>query len=129
VGWFADLSLTEEMLTLQLFNATIAFTAFFLSALSPNAPGRANASSAPPTISIVRVRQRTAQLVEANEHLGHEITERRDAETKLRRSEHELAEAQDLARLGRWEWDLGPGRSRGPTTCTGSTGTSPGRSR
>ena len=53
--------------------------------------------------------QRTAQLVEANEHLGHEITERRDAETKLRRSEHELAEAQDLARLGSWEWDLGAG--------------------
>ncbi|HJY33179.1 MAG TPA: SpoIIE family protein phosphatase, partial [Actinomycetota bacterium] len=56
-----------------------------------------------------RVRQRTSQLVEANEHLGHQITERREAETKLRRSEHELAEAQELARLGRWEWDLASG--------------------
>jgi serine phosphatase RsbU (regulator of sigma subunit)/integral membrane sensor domain MASE1/anti-sigma regulatory factor (Ser/Thr protein kinase) len=32
-GWFADLSLPEAMLTLQLFDATIAFSAFFLSAL------------------------------------------------------------------------------------------------
>jgi len=109
VGWFADLSLTEEMLTLQLFNATIAFTAFFLSALvSERTRARERLQRAADDLD-VRVRQRTAQLVEANEHLGHEITERRDAETKLRRSEHELAEAQDLARLGRWEWDLGAG--------------------
>ena len=109
VGWFADLSLTEEMLTLQLFNATIAFTAFFLSALvSERTLAREGLQRAADDLD-VRVRQRTAQLVEANEHLGHEITERRDAETKLRRSEHELAEAQDLARLGRWEWDLGAG--------------------
>ena len=109
VGWFADLSLTEEMLTLQLFNATIAFTAFFLSALvSERTRARERLQRDAEDLD-VRVRQRTAQLVEANEHLGHEITERRDAETKLRRSEHELAEAQDLARLGRWEWDLGAG--------------------
>jgi len=109
VGWFADLSLTEEMLTLQLFNATIAFTAFFLSALvSERTRARERLQRAADDLE-GRVRQRTSQLVEANEHLGHEITERRDAETKLRRSEHELAEAQDLARLGRWEWDLGSG--------------------
>jgi PAS domain S-box-containing protein len=109
VGWFADLSLTEEMLTLQLFNATIAFTAFFLSALvSERTRARERLERAADDLD-ARVRQRTSQLVEANEHLGHEITERRDAETKLRRSEHELAEAQDLARLGRWEWDLGAG--------------------
>ena len=99
----------RQMLTLQLFNATIAFTAFFLSALvSERTRARERLQRAADDLD-VRVRQRTAQLVEANEHLGHEITERRDAETKLRRSEHELAEAQDLARLGRWEWDLGAG--------------------
>jgi len=109
VGWFGDLSLTEQMLTLQLFNATIAFTAFFLSALvSERTQARERLQRAAHDLE-GRVRQRTSQLVEANEHLGHQITERREAETKLRRSEHELAEAQDLARLGRWEWDLGSG--------------------
>ncbi|HET9249985.1 MAG TPA: SpoIIE family protein phosphatase [Actinomycetota bacterium] len=109
VGWFADLSLTEEMLTLQLFNATIAFTAFFLSALvSERTVARERLQRAADDLE-TRVRQRTSQLVEANEQLGHEIGERREAETRLRRSEHELAEAQTLARLGRWEWDLGSG--------------------
>ncbi len=32
-GWFADLALREAMFTLQLFNATIAFSAFFLASL------------------------------------------------------------------------------------------------
>ena len=109
VGWFADLSLAQQMLTLQLFNATIAFTAFFLSALvSERMRARERLQRAADDLD-VRVRQRTAQLVDANDQLGREIAERRDAETKLRRSERELAEAQDLARLGRWEWDLGSG--------------------
>ena len=109
VGWFADLSLAQQMLTLQLFNATIAFTALFLSALvSERTRARERLQRAADDLD-VRVRQRTAQLVEANDQLGREIAERRDAETKLRRSEGELAEAQDLARLGRWEWDLGSG--------------------
>jgi len=109
MGWFADLSLAQQMLTLQLFNATIAFTAFFLSALvSERTRARERLQRAADDLD-VRVRQRTAQLVDANDQLGREIAERRDAETKLRRSERELAEAQDLARLGRWEWDLGSG--------------------
>ena len=109
VGWFADLSITEEMLTLQLFNATIAFTAFFLSALvSERTQARERLQRAAEDLE-GRVRQRTSQLVDANEHLGQQITERREAETKLLRSERELAEAQELARLGRWEWDLGSG--------------------
>ena len=109
MGWFADLSLAQRMLTLQLFNATIAFTAFFLSALvSERMRARERLQRAADDLD-VRVRQRTAQLVDANDQLGREVAERRDAETKLRRSERELAEAQALARLGRWEWDLGSG--------------------
>ncbi|MGA9162727.1 MAG: SpoIIE family protein phosphatase, partial [Actinomycetota bacterium] len=109
LGWLADLSLAQEMLTLQLFNATIAFTAFFLSALvSERTRARETLQRAADELE-ARVRQRTTQLVESNDQLGREIGERRDAETKLRRSERELAEAQELARLGRWEWDLGSG--------------------
>jgi PAS domain S-box-containing protein len=108
-GWFTDLSLAQEMLTLQSFNATIAFTAFFLSALvSERTRARETLQRAADELDL-RVRQRTTQLVEANDQLAREIAERGDAETKLRRNERELAEAQDLARLGRWEWDLGSG--------------------
>src|SRR5919112_1121544 len=39
----------------------------------------------------------------------HDITERKEAEEKLRRSEASLAEAQRLAHLGSWEWDVGTG--------------------
>jgi|GEM_PF-6106703 len=36
----------------------------------------------------------------------HDITERREAEHALQRSEARLAEAQYVAQLGHWEWDL-----------------------
>jgi diguanylate cyclase (GGDEF)-like protein/PAS domain S-box-containing protein len=39
----------------------------------------------------------------------HDITERKEAEEKLRRGEASLAEAQRLAHLGSWEWDVGTG--------------------
>jgi diguanylate cyclase (GGDEF)-like protein/PAS domain S-box-containing protein len=39
----------------------------------------------------------------------HDITERKEAEEKLRKSETSLAEAQRLAHLGSWEWDVRTG--------------------
>ena len=38
--------------------------------------------------------------------LTREITERREAEEKLMHSQEQLAQAQQIARLGSWEWDL-----------------------
>jgi diguanylate cyclase (GGDEF)-like protein/PAS domain S-box-containing protein len=38
-----------------------------------------------------------------------DITERKQAEESLRRSESNLADAQRIARLGSWEWDLNTG--------------------
>jgi PAS domain S-box-containing protein len=35
----------------------------------------------------------------------HDITERKRMEEKLRKREHQLAEAQTLAHIGSWEWD------------------------
>jgi len=60
-----------------------------------------------------RVSERTAQLEAvlmelraANSELEREISERRQAEDRIRESERRLAEAQHLARLGSWYWDM-----------------------
>ncbi len=45
------------------------------------------------------VAERTADLTREN-------TERRQAEERLRRSQAQLAQAQQIARMGSWEWDL-----------------------
>lgn len=54
----------------------------------------------------LRVAERTRELVEANENLRREIAERRRAEEVLRQSESDLAEAQRVARLGNWGFDI-----------------------
>ena len=45
------------------------------------------------------VAERTADLTREN-------NERRQAEEQLRKSQSQLAQAQQIARLGSWEWDL-----------------------
>jgi PAS domain S-box-containing protein len=63
------------------------------------------------------VAERQAKLEAFNESIEHsvadrtaeltrEIIERRQTEEKLRMSQAQLAQAQQLARLGSWEWDL-----------------------
>jgi len=53
-----------------------------------------------------RVQERTAELAQANEELQAEITERKRSNEMLRRSEESLAEAQSMAHLGSWDWDI-----------------------
>ena len=50
--------------------------------------------------------ERTVDLVKTNEDLNLEILERGRIEESLRRSEKSLARAQNIARLGYWEWDI-----------------------
>src|ERR1700719_102417 len=54
----------------------------------------------------VRVAERTAELIRANEDLNREIGERKRAEESLRRSEAYLAEAQRLTHTGSWVWQV-----------------------
>ncbi len=51
--------------------------------------------------------ERTVDLAKTNEDLNQEILERERIEESLRRSENSLAKAQNIARLGYWEWDIG----------------------
>ena len=46
------------------------------------------------------------ELIDHNARLEAEITEHTTTEQRLRKSEGELAEAQELAHLGSWAWDI-----------------------
>jgi PAS domain S-box-containing protein len=87
-GVFAGLMLSEKMFTLQMFNATVALTSFFFAAVvSERLRARHELEEAAAELE-QRVRQRTAQLSTVNER---------------------LAEAQELAHLGSWDWNVGTG--------------------
>jgi PAS domain S-box-containing protein len=53
-----------------------------------------------------RVEARTRELTKANEQLRLEIEERKLAEEALRQREECLAEAQRIAHLGSWDWNI-----------------------
>jgi len=54
----------------------------------------------------IRVKERTKELAQANKQLRAEITERKQAEKTLRRSRASLAQAQQLAHMGNWDWNI-----------------------
>ena len=87
-GLFRGGSLADEMFSLQMFNAAVAFTSFFFAAVvSERLRSRQALEKAAAQLE-ERVRERTTDLSTANER---------------------LAEAQSLARLGSWDWDVGSG--------------------
>jgi PAS domain S-box-containing protein len=53
-----------------------------------------------------RVIERTGELAAANEELRKEISERKQVEEQHKQSERQLAEAQHMAHVGSWNWDL-----------------------
>jgi PAS domain S-box-containing protein len=80
---FANDSLPARMIALQAFNATVALTSFFFSALVTE-----------------RLRDR-----EALERAAADLEDRVRLRTaELHQREHQLAEAQHIARIGSWEW-------------------------
>lgn len=53
-----------------------------------------------------QVQERTEELARANTELLGDIAERRRVEERIKRSEAQLLEAQGLAHIGSWEWDI-----------------------
>jgi len=53
---------------------------------------------------------RPAQSEAADPELESQIAERNRTEEQLRKSEHQLATAQEIASLGSWEWDIKEGK-------------------
>ncbi len=54
----------------------------------------------------LRVRERTAELIVTNDALLAEIDERKKTEEALQKSKESLAEAQRIAHIGNWSWDI-----------------------
>jgi PAS domain S-box-containing protein len=105
-GPFEDGTLFQKMVTLQVFNVAIAFTSFVFAAVVTERR-RAGAALARAAQHLEeRVRMRTSELSRANEQLGLQIRERQQAEEELRRTGALLAQAQQIARIGSWEWDI-----------------------
>jgi integral membrane sensor domain MASE1/anti-sigma regulatory factor (Ser/Thr protein kinase) len=104
VGPFRAGTLLEKMLTLQAFNATVAFCSFFFAAVVTQRLHAHQALERAAARLETRVRQRTSQLSATNLQLRMEIAEREEANRKLLQREGQLAEAQQVAHIGSWEW-------------------------
>jgi PAS domain S-box-containing protein len=108
-GPFAEGTLLDRMLTLQAFNAAVAFTSFLFAALVAERMRDRAALSTWASELETRVDERTDELKQANDHLAAEVEERRRVESELRRSQAQLGDAQELARVGSYEWDIATG--------------------
>ncbi|MCB0167939.1 MAG: PAS domain S-box protein [Anaerolineae bacterium] len=53
-----------------------------------------------------RVTERTAELAQVNEQLQQDIARRQEIEATMRENESRLIEAQQMARLGWWRWNI-----------------------
>ena len=104
LGPFQQGTLFEKMITLQAFNATVAFSSLFFAALVTERTRARDALEGAAAELEDRVARRTAELSAANERLKHEIAERHDTDRRLRQREGQLAEVQQQAQVGNWEW-------------------------
>src|SRR3954451_12610736 len=57
-----------------------------------------------------KVQERTAELSSSNEQLRRQITERKEAEEDLRRSEAFLTQGQRISHTGSWSWHVPTGK-------------------
>jgi PAS domain S-box-containing protein len=104
MGPFQQGTLFEKMITLQSFDATVAFTSLFFAALVTERTHDREALERATAELEDRVARRTTELSAANERLNREIAERHDTDRRLRQREGQLAEVQQQAQVGNWEW-------------------------
>jgi serine phosphatase RsbU (regulator of sigma subunit)/integral membrane sensor domain MASE1/anti-sigma regulatory factor (Ser/Thr protein kinase) len=96
-GPFAGDSLSAKMLILQSFNATVAMTCLFFAAVVRDRI-RARLALERAALGLEgKVRERTMELIAANEQVKREVVERREAERQLQQRDRELADERRIA--------------------------------
>ena len=110
LGPFRHGTLFEKMITLQSFDATVAFSSLFFAALVTERIRDREALEHAAAELEERVTRRTIELSAANELLKREIAERHESDRRLRQREGQLAETQQAAQVGSWEWMIAENR-------------------
>ena len=110
LGPFRQGTLFEKMITLQSFDATVAFSSLFFAALVTERMRAREALERAAAELEERVTRRTIELSSANELLKREIAERHETDRRLRQREGQLAETQQAAQVGSWEWMIAENR-------------------
>ena len=105
-GPFGTHDVNGGLLLLQSFLAVLTATMLVIAATVRERTDTAEALRRAHDGLEARVRERTEDLARVNALLLQEVAERRKAEEVLQRSEARLAEAQELAHLGSWDWDV-----------------------
>jgi PAS domain S-box-containing protein len=105
-GPFARIEQNESLLLLQAYAGVVAV---MMLAVSATVRERRRAEDETRRLNRElekRVVERTGQLRGANQEMEREMIERARAETELKESEARLMEAQEMAHIGSWEWDV-----------------------
>ena len=105
-GPFARDALNDSFLMLLAFIISTSVPSLVLSADAAMRKRAERRLSAAHQELNQRVSQRTSELERAIEALQSEVEERRDIEAELREQRVHLVEAQRLANLGSWVWDI-----------------------
>jgi len=105
-GPFVADSTNDSLLLLQSFMAVMAVMALALTAgICAKRREEARLLHTQRELDL-RVQERTAELTHLNLTLYAEITEHRRTEERLKRSAHLLAQAEQVAGMGGWLWDI-----------------------
>lgn len=105
-GPFGTTDVNAALTMLQMFLGVVTITVLVVAATVQERTDAACALRRAHDDLEVRVLERTAELESANQSMVQEVTVRRRAEQVLEMSQARLAEAQAVAHLGSWEWDV-----------------------
>jgi PAS domain S-box-containing protein len=109
-GPFAQTTLNDSFLLLVAFMISITVPSLALSADVRVRKGAEEVLRRAHGELDTRVQQRTAALAEANQALHTEVQQRRSVEAEREQQRVHLLEAQRLANLGSWAWDIPQGK-------------------
>ena len=105
-GPFGTTDVNAALTMLQMFLGVVTITVLVVAATVQERTDAARELRRAHDDLEVRVRERTAELESANALMVQEVAVRRRAEQVLELSQARLAEAQAVAHLGSWEWDI-----------------------